>query len=91
MTPQIGCDRRNSTGRLTLSSALRQSSSTTFVASSSFFDQTSSSNGRDHAGFRMPSRKYLAEVKHLKRNLPVESVFSVNSSDSALGESVVAG
>ena len=55
MTPQIGCDRRNPLGRLTLNSALRHSSSTTFVASFSFLNQTSNSNGGDHAGFWMPS------------------------------------
>ena len=57
MTPQIGCDRHNPAGRLTLNSALRYSSSTTFVASSFFLDQTSNSNGGAHAGFRMPSTK----------------------------------
>ena len=55
MTPQVGCDRRNPAGRTTLSSALRHSSSTTFVASSSFLDQNSNSYGGAHAGFRMPS------------------------------------
>ena len=62
MTPQIGCDRRNPAGSLSLSSARRHSSSTTFVASSFFLDQTSNSNGGDHAGFRMPSSLFCEKL-----------------------------
>ena len=61
MTPQIGCDRRNPAGRLILSSAQRHSSLTSFVASFSFLNQTSNSNGGDHAGFRMPSTTVAVE------------------------------
>ena len=74
MTPQIGCDRRNPAGRLTLSSALRYSSSTIFVASFSFLDQSSNSNGGDHAGFRMPYNHSFAQGMSIVE-LRLQSVF----------------
>jgi hypothetical protein len=52
---RIDCVQRNPAGRLTLSPALRHSSSTTFVASSLFLDQNSNSDGGAHAGFRTAS------------------------------------
>ena len=82
MTTQIGCDRRNPSGRLTLSFALRYSSSTTFVASSFFLDQNPNPNGGAHAGFRMPSSQTASMQTGLWPgafdSLPVETLHSAH-------------
>ena len=75
MTPQVGRDRRNPAGCLTLSLALRDSSSTTFVASSSFLDQNSNSYGGAHAGFKTASNDFNDKYANALHGHIVSSAF----------------